>query len=114
MSYPGEHASRARILSSRRTPHTPSETVDAAVECRVVYLTHNGEPVAAIVPADMATAGAAAIEALENAEDIRSARTARADLDPDIPLEDVLAVYADDLAAYPHRRLPGGLRNSRR
>jgi antitoxin (DNA-binding transcriptional repressor) of toxin-antitoxin stability system len=78
--------------------------VDAAVEGSVVYLTHDGEPVAAIVPADVATAGAAAIEALENAEDIRSARTARTDLGPDIPLEDVLAWYADDLAAHPDER----------
>ncbi len=87
-------------------PHSaaPAEAVDAAVEGRVVYLTHNGEPVAAIVPADVATAGAAAIEALENAEDIRSARMARADLDLDIPLEDVLALYADDLGAYPDER----------
>jgi antitoxin (DNA-binding transcriptional repressor) of toxin-antitoxin stability system len=69
-----------------------------------VYPAHNGEPVAAIVPADVATAGAAAIEALENAEDTRSARTARANPGPDIPLEDVLAVYADDLAAYPDER----------
>jgi hypothetical protein len=36
-----------------------------------VYLTHNGEPVAAIIPADVPSAGAAAIEARENAEDIR-------------------------------------------
>ncbi|MGH3856282.1 MAG: hypothetical protein ACRDR6_22890, partial [Pseudonocardiaceae bacterium] len=62
-------------------PHSaaPAEAVDAAVDSRVVYLTHNGEPVAAIVPADVAAAGAAAIEALENAEDIRAARAARAD-----------------------------------
>ncbi len=67
----------------------------------MVYLTHNSELVAAIVPPDVATAGAAAIEALENAEEIRSARMARANPGPDIPLEDLLSVYADDLAAYP-------------
>ncbi|HWR48680.1 MAG TPA: hypothetical protein VN327_13870 [Pseudonocardiaceae bacterium] len=84
-------------------PHSaaPAEVVDAAVEGRVLYLTHNGDTVAAIVPADVAAAGAAAIEALENAEDIRAARAARADPGPDIPLEDVLAGYADELAAYP-------------
>jgi antitoxin (DNA-binding transcriptional repressor) of toxin-antitoxin stability system len=84
-------------------PHSaaPAEAVDAAVEGRVVYLTHNGEPVAAIVPADVATAGAAAIEALQDAEDIRAARAAQADPSPDIPLEEVLAMYAEDLAAYP-------------
>ncbi|MEO9107641.1 MAG: type II toxin-antitoxin system Phd/YefM family antitoxin [Pseudonocardiaceae bacterium] len=83
-------------------PHSaaPAEAVDAAVEGSVVYLTHNGEPVAAVVPADVA----AAIEALENAEDIRAARAARADPGPDIPLEDVLAEYADELAAYPDKR----------
>ncbi|MGH3829175.1 MAG: hypothetical protein ACRDRS_01775 [Pseudonocardiaceae bacterium] len=87
-------------------PHSaaPAEAVDAAVEGSVVYLTHNGEPVAAVVPADVAAAGAAAVEALENAEDIRAARAARADPGPDIPLEDVLAEYADELAAYPDKR----------
>lgn len=87
-------------------PHSaaPAEVVDAAVGGRVMYLTRNGEPVAAIVPVDVAAAGAAAIEALENAEDIRAARAARADPGPDIPLEDVLAGYTDDLAAYPTER----------
>jgi hypothetical protein len=47
---------------------------------------------------------AAAIEALENADDIGAARTARADPGPDIPLEDVLAEYVDELTAYPTER----------
>jgi len=87
-------------------PHAgvPAEEVEAAEHGQVVYLTRNGEPVAAIVRADVATAGAAAIEALEDAEDVRAARTAPADPEPDIPLEVVLAKYADDLATYPDER----------
>lgn len=67
----------------------------------MVYLIRDGQPVAAVVPADVATAGAAAIKALEDAEDIRVARTALADRAPRVPLSEVLAEYADDLAAYP-------------
>jgi hypothetical protein len=63
-----------------------------------VNLTHNGEPIAAIVPADVAAAGAAAIEALEDAADIRAAR---GEPGRTIPLADVLAKFGDDLAAYP-------------
>jgi 4-carboxymuconolactone decarboxylase len=59
-------------------------------------------PVAAVVPADVATAGAAAVEALEEAEDIRAARAALAGCAPRVPLSEVLAEYADDLAAYPN------------
>jgi len=84
-------------------PHTgaPAEAVDAAVDGQVVYLTRDGQPVAAVVPADVATAGAAAVEALEEAEDVRAARAALADRSPRVPLAEVMAEYADDLAAYP-------------
>ncbi|WP_253779249.1 hypothetical protein [Goodfellowiella coeruleoviolacea] len=84
-------------------PHSgaPAEAVEAAVDGQVVYLVRDGEPIAAIVPADVAAAGAAAVEALEDAEDIRAARVALADTGPDVPLEDVLAEYADDLSAFP-------------
>jgi antitoxin (DNA-binding transcriptional repressor) of toxin-antitoxin stability system len=87
-------------------PHAdvPAEAVDAAEHGQVVYLTRNGEPVAAIVPADIAAAGAAAVEALEDADDLRAARAARGEPGPSVPLEDVLAKYADDLAAYPDER----------
>jgi antitoxin (DNA-binding transcriptional repressor) of toxin-antitoxin stability system len=87
-------------------PHTavPVEAVDAAEHGHVVYLTRNGEPIAAIVPADVAAAGAAAIEALEDAADLRAARAARDEAAPNIPLADVLAKYGDDLAAYPDER----------
>jgi len=87
-------------------PHAnvPAEAVEAAEHGQVVYLTRNGEAVAAIVRADVAAAGAAAVEALEDAEDVRAARAALADPEPDIPLEDILARYTDDLAAYPDER----------
>lgn len=87
-------------------PHAavPAEAVDAAEHGQVVYLTRNGEPVAAVVPADVAAAGAAAIEALEDAADLRAARMARDESGPAIPLADVLAKYGDDLAAYPDER----------
>jgi hypothetical protein len=54
-----------------------------------------------VVPADVATAGAAAVEALEEAEDIRAARAALAGGAPRVPLSEVLAEYTDDPAAYP-------------
>ncbi len=46
-------------------PHAavPAEVVDAAEHGQVVNLTRNGEPVAALVPADIAVAGAATFEA---------------------------------------------------
>jgi antitoxin (DNA-binding transcriptional repressor) of toxin-antitoxin stability system len=84
-------------------PHSsaPAEAVDAAEHGEVVYLVRGGQQVAAIVPPNVAAAGAAAVEALEDAEDIRAALAALADPGPDIPLDDLLAKYADDLAAYP-------------
>lgn len=87
-------------------PHAavPAEAVDAAEHGEVVYLTRYGEPVAAIVRADVAAAGAAAIEALEDADDLRAARAARAESGPNVSLEELLAKYADDLAAYPDER----------
>jgi antitoxin (DNA-binding transcriptional repressor) of toxin-antitoxin stability system len=87
-------------------PHAaiPAEAVDAAEHGEVVYLTRNGEPVAAVVRADVAAAGAAAVEALEDADDLRATRAALAEPGPNVPLDDVLAKYADDLAAYPDER----------
>lgn len=87
-------------------PHAavPAEAVDAAEHGEVVYLTRNGETIAAVVPADVAAAGAAAIEALEDAADVRAAGAARDEPGPAIPLADVLAKYSDDLAAYPAER----------
>ncbi len=81
-------------------PHSaaPAEAVDAAVAGHVVYLTHNGEPAAAIVPPDVAAAGAAAIEALEHTEDVRAALS---DPEPSIPMSDMLAAYAADLTDFP-------------
>jgi hypothetical protein len=84
-------------------PHSPApaEAVDAAEHGEVVYLVRSGLQVAAIVPPDVAAAGAAAVDALEDAEDLRVALTVRAEGSPTIPMAEVLAEYADDLAAYP-------------
>jgi hypothetical protein len=97
--YPELHERSALEL----LPHAgvPAEEIVAAEHRQVVYLTRNGEPVAAIARADMATAGAAAIE---DAEDVPAARAALANPEPDIPLEEVLTKYANDLAAYPDER----------
>jgi hypothetical protein len=50
-------------------PHSsaPAEAVDAAEHGEVVYLMRGGQRFAAIVPPDVAAAGAAAVEALEDA-----------------------------------------------
>lgn len=61
--------------------------VDAAVDGEVVYLTRGGKPVAAIVPAEIATVGAAAIEAMEDANDVATALVARDEPGDDIPAE---------------------------
>lgn len=78
-------------------PHAdvPAEAVEAAEHGQTVYLTRNGHPIAAIVPAE-------AIAALEDADDIRAARAALAEPGPDIPMSEVWADYADILGSYPH------------
>lgn len=86
-------------------PHSaaPAEAVDAAVEGRVVYLTRNGEPVAAIVPADVATAGAAAIEALETLRTFERPHGAGRSWSGHSARKRA-GVYADNLAEYPDER----------
>jgi hypothetical protein len=78
-----------------------AEAVAEAARGHVVYLVHDGEQVAAIVPPDIAAAVSAAIEAFEDREDIRIARARLADPSPGIPMAQILAEYADDLATYP-------------
>jgi hypothetical protein len=57
---------------------------DAAERGQVVYLTDpQGRRIAAIVPASVAAAGAAAIEALEDAADLAVAEEALAEWDAD-------------------------------
>lgn len=93
--YPGDVTS---ANAYELPPHTspPAEAVDAAEHGQVVYLTRGGQPVAAIVPA-------AAIEALEDSEDVRAADAALAEPGPDIPMSEVWAEYADILGSYPGR-----------
>jgi antitoxin (DNA-binding transcriptional repressor) of toxin-antitoxin stability system len=82
----------------------PADAVHEAAAGDVVYLTRRGERVAALVPLDVAAAGAAALEALEALEDaeaLRAAQAALADPAPSIPLAEVLAEHADVLTAYP-------------
>jgi antitoxin (DNA-binding transcriptional repressor) of toxin-antitoxin stability system len=70
---------------------TPAEACDAAEHGQVIYLTRNGQPVAAIVPAGVAAAGAAAVEALEDAEDLVAAHAAMAEGGELVPAEKVWA-----------------------
>lgn len=72
---------------------------DAAEHGQVVYLTDSsGRRLAAIVPADVAMAGAAAIEALEDAADLEAARQAATEPGPNVPHSDVLADLVEDEA----------------
>ena len=64
----------------------PAEAVDRAAHGEVVYLFRDGQPMAAIVPPRIALAVAGAIEALEDAEDIRAVEAALAEPGPDIPM----------------------------
>lgn len=79
----------------------PAEAIDVARRGEIAHLTHDGKRVAAVVPAAIASAIVTMIEALDTADDIRAAHQARADSEPSIPFEDVMAEYANDLIAYP-------------
>ena len=92
-------SAHAYELSPHASP--PAEAVEAAERGQVVHLTRNGESIAAIVPADVAVAGAAAVEALEDAQDIRAARVALVEPGSDVPMSQVWADYADILGPYP-------------
>jgi hypothetical protein len=60
---------------------------DVAERRQVVYLTDaSGQRLAAIVPADVAAAGAAAVEALEDAADLRAARLAAEEPGPNVAM----------------------------
>ena len=65
----------------------PADAVREAAAGEVVYLTRNGAPVAAVVPAEAAEY----LEALEDAADAIAARRALADDAPSIPAEQVWA-----------------------
>jgi hypothetical protein len=57
------------------------QLADAAAEGEVIYLVREGARVAAVVSTDVAAAGSAAIEALEDASDIAAAQAALAEID---------------------------------
>jgi prevent-host-death family protein len=65
----------------------PADAVRDAAAGDVVYLTRNGAPVAAVVPAEAAEY----LEALEDAADVIAARRALADGAPSVPAEQVWA-----------------------
>lgn len=58
----------------------------------MIYLTRDGRRIAAVVPADAAEA----FERTEDEANIQAARAALADPAPAVPLEQLLAEYADE------------------
>ena len=70
----------------------PADAVREAAGGEVVYLTRNGTPVAAVVPADAAEY----LEALEDAADIIAARRALAEQAPSVPADQVWAELGVD------------------
>lgn len=59
---------------------------EVAAERHIVYLTGpDGQRLAAIVPSDVAAAGEAAVEALEDMSDVAAARASLSDPADDIP-----------------------------
>ena len=70
----------------------PADAVREAAGGKVVYLTRNGTPVAAIVSADAAEY----LEALEDAADIIAARRSLAEQEPSIPAEQLWAELGVD------------------
>lgn len=72
---------------------------DAAEKHQVIYLTDaSGRRLAAIVPPDVAAAGTAAVDALEEAADLEAARRAAEEPGPNASHADVLADLAEDEA----------------
>jgi prevent-host-death family protein len=83
-------ASHAYELPADET--VPADAVREAAGGEVVYLTRNGTPVAAVVPADAAEY----LEALEDAADIIAARRAMAEQAPSVPADQVWAELGVD------------------
>jgi prevent-host-death family protein len=83
-------ASHAYELPADET--VPADAVREAAGGEVVYLTRNGTPVAAVVPADAAEY----LEALEDAADIIAARRALAEQAPSVPADQVWAELGVD------------------
>jgi hypothetical protein len=86
-------------LADRRCSALAGAAHEAAKNHQVVYLMDaEARRLAAIVPADVAAAGTAAVEAREEAADLEAARQAVEEADPNIPHGDVLADIAEDEA----------------
>ena len=83
-------ASHAYELPADET--VPADAVREAAGGEVVYLTRNGTPVAAVVPADAAEY----LEALEDAADIIASRRALAEQAPSVPADQVWAELGVD------------------
>lgn len=64
---------------------------ESAERGQVVYVTEHGQRLAAIVPPEVAAAGAAAVEAFEDAMDAAAARAALEEPGENIPAEQVWA-----------------------
>lgn len=80
----GPYSGHVTELPIDDTAGLASAAHDAAERGQVVYLTDpQGRRIAAIVPASVAAAGAAAIEALEDAADLAAAEEAVAEWDAD-------------------------------
>jgi antitoxin (DNA-binding transcriptional repressor) of toxin-antitoxin stability system len=89
-AYPGD-VTAAHAFELPPDSEVPAAAVDAAEHGQVVYLTRKGKRIAAIVPTAIAAAGAAAAEALEDAEDVAAAAEALAEGGELIPAEQVWA-----------------------
>lgn len=77
----------------------PVEAVEAAADGDVVFLTRDGEPVAAVVPVYVAQVGVRVMEAYEDEEDGRALQAAAEDQEESIPLSEVLKQFAEREAA---------------
>ncbi len=81
MAYCRSMAEHAYALDDTQTPEEWGRLAEAVEEeGQVIYLTRAGHRVAAVVPAEVAAVGKAAMEAMEDAELSEAVRTARVEI----------------------------------